>query len=314
MLTLIVTVGFRGETNNMNITISGASGFIGRRLLKTLGSSGHSLHVLSRHAGANMPPGIRLSVWDPTKGQPPRASLENADAVVHLAGEPVAQRWTPEVKRQIRASRVDGTHHLVEALTALPRRPGVLVAASAVGYYGSRGDELLDESSPPGAGFLPEVCTAWEQEAQAAAALGMRVAVIRIGVVLDPAGGALARLLLPFRLGAGGRLASGEQWMSWIHLADLAEQFRIAIENPVAGVWNGVAPVPVTNREFTKELARAVHRPAFFPVPAMALKMVFGEMSAVLIDSQRVAPRAAQAAGFRFRFPQLGPALADLLR
>jgi len=298
----------------MNITISGASGFIGRRLLKVLGSAGHSLHVLSRHAGANMPAGVRLSVWDPMKGQPPRESLENADAVVHLAGEPVAQRWTPEVKRRIRESRVEGTRRLVESLSALPRRPGVLVAASAVGYYGSRGDELLDESSPPGAGFLPEVCVAWEKEAQAAATLGMRVASIRIGLVLDPRGGALARMLLPFRLGAGGRLGSGQQWMSWIHLADLVEQFRFSIENPVAGVWNGVAPVAVTNREFSKELAQALHRPAFFPVPPLALKVLFGEMSTVLLESQRVAPRAAQAAGFRFRFSQLGPALADLLR
>lgn len=298
----------------MKITITGASGFIGRRLLKVLGSAGHNLHVLSRHAGMNMPPGVRLSVWDPMNGLPPRESLENADAVVHLAGEPVAQRWTAEVKRRIRESRVAGTHHLVEALSALPRRPGVLVAASAVGYYGSRGDELLGESSPPGTGFLPEVCDAWEQEAQAAAALGMRVATIRIGVVLDPRGGALARLLLPFRLGAGGRLGSGQQWMSWIHLADLAEQFRFAVENPVAGVWNGVAPAAVTNREFTRELAHALHRPALFPVPALALKMVLGEMSEVLLASQRAVPRAAQSAGFRFRFPQLGPALADLLR
>ena len=222
----------------MNITISGASGFIGRRLLKVLGNSGHSLHVLSRHAGANMPARVRLSVWDPMKGQPPRESLESADAVVHLAGEPVAQRWTAEVKRRIRESRIEGTRRLVEALSSLPRRPGVLVAASAVGYYGSRGDEILDESSPPGDGFLPEVCVAWEQEAQAAAALGIRVAAIRIGMVLDPRGGALARLLLPFRLGVGGRLGSGQQWMSWIHLADLAEQFRFVVEHPVEGVWN----------------------------------------------------------------------------
>ncbi len=298
----------------MKITITGASGFIGRRLLKILASAGHNLHVLSRHAGMNMPPGVRLSVWDPMSGPPPRESLESADAVVHLAGEPVAQRWTAEVKRRIRASRVEGTRHLVEALSALPRRPGVLVAASAVGYYGSRGDELLEESSPPGAGFLPEVCTAWEREAQAATALGMRVAAIRIGVVLDPRGGALARLLLPFRLGVGGRLGSGQQWMSWIHLADLAEQFRFVVENPVAGVWNGVAPAAVTNREFTRELAQALHRPALFPVPALALKMVLGEMSEVLLESQHAVPGAAQSAGFRFRFPQLGAALADLLR
>jgi uncharacterized protein len=298
----------------MNITISGATGFIGRRLLKVLASAGHRLHVLSRHAGANMPPGVRLSAWDPMAGEPPRESLESADAVVHLAGEPVAQRWTPEVKRRIRDSRIQGTRHLVEALASLPRRPEVLVSASAVGYYGSRGDERLDESSPPGTGFLPEVCSAWEREAQAAAALGMRVAIIRIGVVLDPKGGALARMLLPFRLGLGGRLGSGQQWMSWIHLADMAEMFRFVLENPVSGVWNGVAPAAVTNSEFTRELARAVHRPAILPVPAAALKVLLGEMSVVLLESQHIAPRAAQAAGFRFRFPGLGLALEELLR
>ena len=298
----------------MNITMSGATGFIGRRLLKVLASAGHRMHVLSRHAGANMPAGIRLSVWDPMKGPPPRESLENADAVVHLAGEPVAQRWTAEAKRCIRDSRIDGTHHLVEGLEAVPRRPGALVSVSAVGYYGSRGDELLDESSAPGTGFLPEVCVAWENEAQAAAALGMRVVVIRIGVVLDPKGGALARMLLPYRLGLGGRLGSGQQWMSWIHLADQVEMFRFALENPVSGVWNGVAPAAVTNREFTQELGRTLRRPTLLPLPAGALKLIFGEMSTVLLESQHIAPRAAQAAGFRFRFPQLGPALADLLR
>ena len=298
----------------MNITISGATGFIGRRLLKVLGSAGHRLHVLSRHAGANMPAGVRLSVWDPMNGPPPHETLENAEAVIHLAGEPVAQRWTPEAKRRIRESRVVGTRNLVEALAALPRRPGVLVSTSAVGYYGSRGDELLEESSAPGTGFLPELCVAWENQAQAAAALGMRVVVIRIGAVLDPGGGALGRMLLPYRLGLGGRLGSGQQWMSWIHLADQAEMFRFALENPVSGVWNGVAPAAVRNREFTQELGRALHRPTILPLPAAVLRMIFGEMSVVLLESQHIAPRAAQAAGFRFRFPQLGPALADLLR
>jgi uncharacterized protein (TIGR01777 family) len=297
----------------VNITISGASGFIGRRLLKVLSGAGHNLRVLSRHSGTNLPNGVRLFVWDPAKGSPPQESLEDADAVIQLAGEPVAQRWSPEVKRRIRESRVEGTGRLVEALAALQRRPEVLVCASAVGYYGSRGDELLDESAPPGSGFLPEVCVAWEKEARAAAALGMRVALIRIGVVLDPRGGALARMLPPFRWGVGGRLGSGRQWMSWIHLADLVELFRFTMEKPISGVLNGVAPFPVPNREFTQELARAVHRPAWFPVPQFALKTLFGEMAEVLLASQRVTPRAAESAGFRFQFPQLGPALDDLV-
>lgn len=298
----------------MNITISGASGFIGRRLLEVLGRAGHSLHVLSRHAGTNLPNGVRLLVWDPTQSSPPRESLENADAIVHLAGEPVAQRWTDEAKRRIRESRVTGTRRLVEALAALPRKPAVLVCASAIGYYGSRGDEAVDESAPPGNGFLPEVCMAWEREAQAAETLGVRVARIRIGLALDPRGGALQRMLPPFRFGVGGRLGSGRQWMSWIHLGDLADLFRFAVEHPVQGALNGVAPQPVRNAEFTLELARLLHRPAFFPVPEVGLKVLFGEMATALLDSQRVVPRAAEAAGFRFRFPELGPALADLIR
>ncbi|PWU07054.1 MAG: TIGR01777 family protein [Terriglobia bacterium] len=297
----------------MNITISGGSGFIGRRLLKVLGDTGHNLHVLSRHAGSNMPNGVKLSVWD-LHGPPPRVSIENADVVIHLAGEPVGQRWTAAARRRILESRVEGTRRMVEALAECRGRRPVLLSASAVGYYGSRGEELLDEASPPGEGFLPEVCLAWEREAQAAAALGIRVAVVRIGVVLDPRGGALSRMLPPYRLGVGGPLGSGEQWMPWVHLSDLAELFRFLAENPIAGVFNGVAPFPVINREFTRELARALHRPAWFPVPRLALKALFGQMSEVLLASQRIIPRAADAAGFRFQFPQLGPALADLLK
>lgn len=298
----------------MNVTISGASGFIGRRLLKVLGGSGHMLHVLSRHAGTNLPAGVRLSVWDPMKGPPPRESLESADAVVHLAGEPVAHRWTAEIKRRIRDSRVTGTRHLVEALAALPRKPAALICASGVGYYGSRGDEVLHESSPAGSDFLAQVCVAWEHEAYSAQALGMRVASIRIGMALDARGGALQRMLPAFRLGAGGRLGSGRQWVSWIHLSDLVELFRFGIENPVQGPLNGVAPEPVQNMEFTRQLAQALKRPAVFPVPEFGLKLLFGELAQVLLSSQRVLPRAAEGAGFPFRFPQLGPALSDLLR
>ena len=298
----------------MNVTISGASGFIGRRLLKVLGGAGHSLHVLSRHAGTNLPNGVRLSVWDPVNGTPPRESVENADVVIHLTGEPVAHRWNAEIKRRIRDSRVAGTRHLVEALAALPRRPAALISASGVGYYGSRGDETLEESSPAGKDFLAEVCVAWEREAQAAETLGMRVAVIRIGMVLDSRGGALQRMLPAFRLGVGGRLGSGRQWVSWIHLNDLVDLFRYVVETPVQGPLNGVAPEPVRNIEFTRQLAMALKRPAIFPVPEFGLRLLFGELAQVLLASQRAMPRAAEAAGFRFRFPQLGPALADLLR
>ena len=279
----------------MNIAISGASGLIGRQLLKSLARAGHSVRTLSRHA-------------------PPAESLREADVVIHLAGEPVAQRWTAEAKRRIRESRVTGTRNLVEALARLPRRPESLICASAIGYYGSRGDEVLTESSAPGSGFLPEVCVAWEREAQAAEAFGIRVVRVRTGVVLDANGGALVRMLPPFRMGLGGRLGSGRQWMSWIHLEDLTALFQFAVESQVRGPLNAVAPNPVTNSDFTRELARTLRRPAVFPVPEFALRLLFGEMADVLLASQRVAPAAAEAAGFRFRFPQLAPALVSLLR
>jgi uncharacterized protein (TIGR01777 family) len=297
----------------VNITVTGASGLIGRRLLKNFRSAGHGVLVLSRHAGTNLPPGVGLAAWDPMQGPPPEEGLRNADAVVHLAGEPVAQRWSDTTKRRIRESRVQGTRNLVQGLAAMRNKPKVLICASAVGYYGSRGDETLREESAPAAGFLPEVCAAWEREALAAEALGIRVVRIRIGVVLDARGGALKKMLPPFRMGVGGKLGDGRQWMSWIHLADLASLFQYAVENPVNGVFNGVAPNPVPNAEFTRELARAVHRPAIFPVPVFALKLLFGEMSEVLLGSQRAIPAAAQAAGFGFRFPELSAALADVL-
>jgi hypothetical protein len=279
----------------MNIAITGASGFIGRHLMKSLAQAGHSPRALSRHA-------------------PPAESLREADAIIHLAGEPVAQRWTAAAKQRILDSRVVGTRNLVEALGRLTRRPETLICASAIGYYGSRGDEVLTESSAPGSGFLPEVCVAWEREAQAAEAFGIRVVRVRTGVVLDANGGALVRMLPPFRMGLGGRLGSGRQWMSWIHLEDLAALFQFAVESQVRGPLNAVAPNPVTNSDFTRELAHALRRPAVFPVPEFALKMLFGEMADVLLASQRVAPAAAEAAGFRFRFPQLAPALESLLR
>jgi uncharacterized protein (TIGR01777 family) len=277
----------------MKIAISGASGFIGRHLLKSLAQAGHSLRPLSRHA--------------------PAESLREADVIIHLAGEPVAQRWTAAAKQRIRDSRVVGTHSLVETLATLPRRPEALICASAIGYYGSRGDEVLAESSAPGSGFLPEACVAWEREAQAAEAFGIRVVRVRIGVVLAAGGGALPRMLPPFRMGVGGRLGSGRQWMSWIHLEDLAALFQLAVESQVRGPLNAVAPQPVTNSDFTHELAHTLRRPAVFPVPEFALRLLFGEMADVLLASQRVVPAAAEAAGFRFRFPQLASALAGLL-
>jgi hypothetical protein len=292
----------------MNITITGASGFVGRRLIERLLTENHSLHLLGRTPRSGVP----FSTWDVLgESAPPVESLVSADALVHLAGEPVAQRWTPEAKRRIRASRVEGTRRLVEGLSALVRRPAVLVCASAIGIYGSRGDEILTESSPTGQGFLADVCREWESAADLAQPLGVRVVKLRIGMVLGREGGALARMLPAFKAGLGGRLGSGKQWMSWIHLDDLVELIRYLIEHPeVRGVVNATAPNPARNAQFTRALASVLHRPAFVPVPAFALKLVFGEMAQILLESQRV---LSQAAGLRFRYPELAPALRQLL-
>jgi uncharacterized protein len=298
----------------VNVTITGASGLIGRRLMKLLAQRGHSIHALSRHAGTNLPPGVRISVWDAMKGPPPEEALRDADAVIHLAGEPVAQRWTAEVKRRIRESRVAGTRQLVEAIAKLDRKPAALIQASATGYYGSRGDETLDENSPPGAGFLAEVCVEWEREALKAKAAGVRVALIRTGLALDARGGALKKMLPAFRAGLAGKLGDGKQWMPWIHLDDVAAIYMFALENPISGPVNATAPNPVTNAEFTRAMSKALGRPAFVPAPKFGLKLIFGEMADVLFDSQRVLPKAAQAAGFEFRYPEIDGALAQLLR
>lgn len=279
----------------MHIAISGASGFVGRSLTANLERSGH--HILRLARGRT---DLQLD--------PP------LDAVVHLAGEPVSQRWNKEVKQRIRDSRVEGTRNLVAGMAKLEKKPKVLVCASAVGLYGERGDQWLDESAAPGVGFLADVCKEWEAEADRAEELGIRVVKIRIGLVLGRDGGALAAMLLPFRLGLGGRLGSGKQWMSWIHLDDLTGMIQFAVENEQArGAWNGVAPHPVTNSEFTRQLAAAVHRPAFFAAPEFLIKLGAGEMAQILFFSQRCRPAAALEAGFQFRYPELGPALRAVL-
>lgn len=233
--------------------------------------------------------------------------------MVHLAGEPIAQRWNDEVKQKIRESRVAGTHHLVQALSTVRQRPAVLVCGSAIGYYGSRGDEVLTESSAPGSGFMADVCTAWEQEAGLAESLGMRLVKLRTGVVLGAHGGALAKMLTPFKAGMGGKLGHGDQWMSWVHLDDLVGIIQHALENSISGPVNGTAPNPVTNADFTKALGHALSRPAVVPMPAFTLKFMFGEMAEVLLASQRVLPKAAEAAGYTFRYPALEPALENIL-
>ena len=279
----------------MNVAITGASGFIGRHLTEKLTRGGHSTRAISLRSG--LAPDV----------------LSGCEAVVHLAGEPVAQRWTAFAKHRILESRVQGTRALVHAMAQMNPRPATLICASGVGYYGSRGDEILTEDSAPGSDFLVEVVQAWETEAREAAKFGVRVVSPRIGVVLGREGGALPKMLPPFQLGVGGRIGSGKQWMSWIHIDDLIALIAFALSNAaLKGPVNVVAPNPVTNADFTRELARALHRPAIFPVPAVALKLIFGEMSEVLLGGQRVLPKAALRAGFTFRYSELGSALAAL--
>ena len=278
----------------MNVTITGGSGFIGRAVADRLRAAGHAVTSIS----------LRTT--------PPPEDFAGCDAIVHLAGEPVAQRWTAAARERIRESRIEGTRSLVAALRREP--PRVLISASAVGYYGSRGDEILAEDAAPAADFLGQVAAGWEREARAAQEFGVRVVTPRIGVVLGRGGGALARMLPPFRWGLGGRLGTGRQWMSWVHLDDLVALIEFAIaDSTLSGPVNAVSPQPVTNAEFTRELAAVLHRPAIFPVPAAALKLLFGEMAQVLLTGQRVIPEAALRAGFEFRYSDVGRALAASL-
>ena len=295
----------------MKIALTGATGFIGRALISLLETEGHSLVTLTREPRGR--PGH--FAWSPIAEVAPAAALEGAEAVIHLAGEPVAQRWTAEAKQRIRDSRVLGTRNLVQGVRALDLRPKTLICASAIGYYGDRGDEALAESSDPGNGFLADTCVEWEDEAQAAQSLGIRVVRLRIGVVLGIGGGALEKMLPPFRLGVGGRLGDGRQWMSWIHLTDLARMIDWALKvTDVTGALNGTSPNPVTNAVFTQRLAEALGRRAIFSVPSLAMRLMYGEMAEVVLGSQRVLPRVALNAGFRFEFPGLDSALASLLR
>jgi uncharacterized protein (TIGR01777 family) len=300
----------------MTVALTGASGFLGPQLVQRLLERGHEVHVLARdvaRALKRLPPGVTGSFFDAATPLSPDA-LGGAEAVVHLAGEPVAQRWTERARQRIRDSRVVGTRVLVEAM----RAAGTVrhfVSASAIGIYGAdRGDEPLTESGSPGEDFLAHVCRAWEAEAMEAAAAGIRTVVPRIGVVLHPEGGALAQMLPAFRLGVGGRMGSGRQYISWVHRDDTLALLLFALERTeLSGPMNVTAPEPVTNADFARALGAALHRPAVLPVPAFALKLAFGEMSEVVLGGQRVLPRVAQEAGYRFQYPELTGALRALL-
>ncbi len=298
----------------MNVFVTGATGLIGRALTGALLARGDRVtaHVRSARGAARLPAGVRAVEGDLEGPGRWEEELAGCDACVHLAGEPVEGRWTPEKKRRIRDSRVRSTERVAAVVQA--GGPGVLVSGSAVGFYGDRGDEVLDESSAPGDGFLAEVCRAWE-EAAAPAAARARLVLLRTGIVLARDGGALPRMVQPFRLLAGGPLGRGDFWQPWIHLADEVGIVLLALSDGRArGPLDATAPAPALNRDLARAIGRALHRPALLRTPAPALRLALGEMADVVLASQRVMPRRAQALGYRFRFPTLEAALEDLLR
>jgi uncharacterized protein len=279
----------------VKVTVTGATGLIGSRLCAELRKRGDDVTAVARE-------------WPPEV-------LVRRDAVVHLAGERIAQRWNDEVKARIRASRVEGTHRLVDALHKAEPCPKVLVCASGADYYGDTGDTAVDESAPAGTGYLAQVCVEWEEEANRAAELGLRVTSLRSGPVLSRSGGALAKMILPFRLGLGGRVGSGRQWFSWIALDDIVGLYADAVHggDDWAGAINACAPEPVTNADFAKALGRALHRPAVLPVPPQALRLLYGDMAQIVTGGVRMVPARARQLGYRYRHPDLGEALRAAL-
>lgn len=289
----------------MNIVVIGGTGFIGSKLRAALESAGHTVRVWSRSGQDG------AVKWDPMSGMPPEASLDSADAVVYLSGESVAKRWNDDLKKKIRDSRVVGVRNLIDGIKAAKRKPQVLVCSSATGFYGDRGEEELVETSRPGESFLAEVCQEWEREADHAAESGVRVVKIRTGVVLGSGGGAVERLVSAFKSKMGGKLGSGKQWMPWIHMSDIVGIYKFAVEHDVAGVLNGSSPVPARNEDLTAALAEVMDVSAKMSVPEFALKMMFGEMSEVLLGSQKVLPEATMKSGYDFRYTDVKMALQE---
>ena len=301
----------------MKIVLAGGTGFIGKALRESLAEKNHEVVILTRQVSRENDAGIRTRFrhWNPPEGGTWENELNGAGAVINLSGESiVGKRWSAAQKKRIRESRIQTASALVRALEKTRVKPGVFINASAVGYYGARGDEAVTEETRPGNGFLSETCQAWEAEALRAESLGMRVIRLRIGIVLEKNGGALAKMLPPFQLGLGGPLGSGRQWMSWIHLKDLVGLIHFLVEKKeTRGAFNATAPLPVTMKEFAETLGRALHRPAFFPVPGFVLKILLGEASELLLTGQKVLPKHTLEAGYRFQFPQLELALKEIL-
>ncbi len=304
----------------MRVAVTGATGVIGTAAVQALLGRGDEVLALTRNpdrARGRIDARAELHAWpDPKQEPPPAAALEQADAVLNLLGEPIAQRWTPEAKREIRDSRVLATRSLVTGIANLSddRRPRVLVSQSATGYYGPHGEERVDETFGPGDDFLAQVTNEWEAEVSASPIPGTRVALTRTGVVLSPSGGALSKMLPPFRLGIGGPIAGGRQYVPWIHLGDVVGALLFCLDHEEAtGALNVTAPTPVTNGELASSLGRVLHRPSLLPVPGMALRVLYGEMAMVVLTGQRAVPARLQELGYHFRFPELEPALRDVL-
>jgi len=300
----------------MKILITGATGFVGRRLCQVLSEGGHTLSAFSRDPWAaqrRVPALQQVFQWDSAVAPPPKETFEEVDAVINLAGATIAGRWTTAKKRAIRESRVLGTRHLVAGIERCAKRPKVLISTSAVGYYGDQGEKLVTEESPPGSDFLAQICREWEVEAARAEELGLRVVRLRISTVLGPKGGALQALLPLFKWGLGGPLGSGRQWWPWIHRDDLVGLILYTLQNDLSGPINAAAPQPVRQKEFAQTLGRILRRPTVFPAPSLGLRVVLGKFASTLLASTRAVPKRAQEAGYQFRFPELEAALRDAL-
>ena len=301
----------------MRVLVTGASGLIGTKLSAALSARGDVVVGLTRDPAKSSAkqPEVTWHAWEPTLERPPAAAFEGVDAVVNLVGEPISQRWTEDAKTRIMESRRTGTHNLVGAIAGLEKKPAVLVSGSAVGYYGDRGDALVDESTGPGSTFEAQVSVAWEKAVDELDSHGVRMAIVRTGLVLDPSAGLLGELMTPFKLGVGGPIAGGANYMPWIHIDDEVGILLWALDNEsVSGIVNGTAPNPATNKEFTKALGKALGRPAVLPLPGFVLDLKFGgEFGKVLRGGQKAVPRRTQELGYTFKFPELDAALRDLV-